>query len=68
MNMFPSLATEMPSFSGPRHAPIRISENSVLLWHRYTATLSQGQWTVEASQWVARSQCHFYPAKLGVVT
>lgn len=35
---------------GPRHAPIRISENSVLLWHRYTATLSQGRWTVEASQ------------------
>eukprot|EP00434_Breviolum_minutum_P034351 symbB.v1.2.030400.t1/scaffold3420.1/size57189/8 len=32
-----------------QHAPIRISENSVLLWHRYTGTtiLTQGQWKLE---------------------
>lgn len=35
--------------SALRHAPIRISENSVLLWHRYTGTtiLTQGQWKLE---------------------
>ncbi|CAE7906773.1 oxt [Symbiodinium sp. KB8] len=32
-----------------QHAPISISEHSVLLWHRYTATqpLPQGQWSLE---------------------
>ncbi len=38
--------------SEPRHAPIRISENSVLLWHRYTGTsiLSQGHWKLEVCE------------------
>lgn len=38
-----------PGGTPMQHAPIRISENSVLMWHRYTATtfLSHGRWTLE---------------------
>lgn len=38
-----------PKGTPMQHAPISVSENSVLLWHRYTATmpLPRGKWSVE---------------------
>ncbi|CAK9015382.1 unnamed protein product [Durusdinium trenchii] len=38
-----------PGGTPMQHAPIKISEHSVLVWHRYTATqpLSPGEWTLE---------------------
>ncbi|CAE6953046.1 oxt [Symbiodinium natans] len=46
-----------------QHAPISISENSVLLWHRYTATqpLPQGLWSLEVkSQDSILARRHFF--------